>query len=136
MLVALVSLRRFAPLIAALALMASPAAGQLVDVPPFTAIDGTGTNRFGNYRMAAGGDSGALVVTNANPYNTWLLKHRENCLVAENSPTALAEALEEGLTNQALREQLTGNASRLIAERYSNWDGQMEKIYRYVVDNC
>jgi glycosyltransferase involved in cell wall biosynthesis/GT2 family glycosyltransferase len=80
--------------------------------------------------------SGALVVTNANPYNTWLLKHRENCLVAENSPTALAEALEEGLTNQALREQLTGNAARLIAERYSDWDGQMEKIYRYVVDNC
>ena len=50
--------------------------------------------------------SGALVITNSNPYNSWLLKDRENCLLAENSPTALADALEEGLTNQTLREKL------------------------------
>ena len=75
---------------------------------------------------------GALVVANRNPYNTWLLKDHENCLIAENSPTALADALKEGLTNQALREKLTANASRMIEEKYSDWDGQMEKIYRYM----
>jgi glycosyltransferase involved in cell wall biosynthesis len=80
--------------------------------------------------------SGALVITNSNPHNTWLLKDRENCLLAESSPTALAEALEEGLRNQALREKLVDNAARMIQERYSNWDAQMEKIYRYVQENC
>jgi glycosyltransferase involved in cell wall biosynthesis len=78
--------------------------------------------------------SGALVITNSNPYNTWLLKDRENCLLAESSPTALAEALEEGLRNQALREKLVENAQRLIQKKYSNWDAQMEKIYRYLCD--
>jgi len=79
--------------------------------------------------------SGALVITNSNPYNTWLLKDRENCLLAESSPTALADALEEGLSNQPLREQLVDNATRLIQKQYTDWDSQMEKIYRYLVQN-
>jgi glycosyltransferase involved in cell wall biosynthesis len=79
--------------------------------------------------------SGALVITNSNPYNTWLLKDRENCLLAESSPTALADALEEGLSNQPLREQLVENATRLIQKQYTDWDSQMEKIYRYMVQN-
>ncbi len=74
--------------------------------------------------------SGALVITNSNPYNTWLLKDRENCLLADSSPTALADALEEGLRNHALRAELVDNAARMIQERYSDWDAQMEKIYR------
>ena len=77
---------------------------------------------------------GALVIANANPYNTWLLKDRENCLVAENSATALAEALELGLRDRGLREKLVGNARAMIAEKYSDWDGQMEKIYRFMRD--
>ena len=79
---------------------------------------------------------GALVVTNSNPYNSWLLKDHENCLLAETSPTALADALEEGLRNHALRERLAANAAQMIEERYSDWDGQMEKIYRYIVEKC
>ena len=79
---------------------------------------------------------GALVVTNSNPYNSWLLKDRENCLLAETSPTALADVLEEGLRNHLLRERLVENASRMIAEKYSDWDGQMEKIYRFMVEKC
>jgi hypothetical protein len=75
--------------------------------------------------------SGALVIANSNPYNSWLLKDRENCLLADSSPTALADALEEGLRNQALRDELVANAARMIQERYSDWDAQMEKIYRY-----
>jgi len=80
--------------------------------------------------------SGALVITNSNPYNSWLLKDRENCLLAENSPTAMADALEEGLRNHALREGLVDNAGQMIREQYSNWDAQMEKIYRYVLEMC
>lgn len=80
--------------------------------------------------------SGALVIANLNPYNSWLLKDRENCLLSENSSTALADALEEGLRNHQLREELVKNADRMIRERYSNWDAQMEKIYRYVLEQC
>ena len=76
---------------------------------------------------------GALVITNSNPYNSWLLKDRENCLLAETSPTALADVLEEGLRNHSLREKLVENAAEMIGQRYSDWDAQMEKIYRYMV---
>ncbi len=41
-----------------------PARAQIVDVPPFLALDGTGAEHFGNFRMATGGDSSVLVVTN------------------------------------------------------------------------
>jgi hypothetical protein len=37
---------------------------------------------------------GAVVVANINPANTWLLRHEETALVAEPSPTVLADALE------------------------------------------
>jgi cellulose synthase/poly-beta-1,6-N-acetylglucosamine synthase-like glycosyltransferase/glycosyltransferase involved in cell wall biosynthesis len=79
---------------------------------------------------------GALVITNSNPYNTWLLKDQENCLLAESSPTALAEALKEGLTNHALREQLISNAAKMIDEKYSTWDAQMETIFRYMSETA
>jgi glycosyltransferase involved in cell wall biosynthesis len=79
---------------------------------------------------------GALVVTNRNPANEWLLKDRENCLLAEPGPSALADVLEEGLQNHDLRDQLVENASRMIAEKYSEWDSQMEKIYRFFVETC
>jgi len=79
---------------------------------------------------------GALVVTNRNPANAWLLKDRENCLLAEPGPTALADALEEGLRDHDLRERIVGEAARLIGERYSDWDGQMEKIWRFLRESC
>jgi cellulose synthase/poly-beta-1,6-N-acetylglucosamine synthase-like glycosyltransferase/glycosyltransferase involved in cell wall biosynthesis len=79
--------------------------------------------------------SGALVITNSNPYNSWLLKDRENCLLAESSPSALADALEEGLRNRQLRAKLVENAARIIQDKYSDWDKQMEKIHRYICDS-
>src|ERR1035441_8673683 len=36
---------------------------------------------------------GAAVVTNRNPYTGWLLRDGENCVLAETSPSALAESL-------------------------------------------
>ena len=79
--------------------------------------------------------SGALVIANSNPYNSWLLKNRENCLLAESSPTALADVLEEGLTDPVLREKLVTNALRTTQENYTNWDAQLEKIYRVMCDS-
>ena len=75
---------------------------------------------------------GCLVVTNKTPHSSWLLRDQENCLLADSSPTAMAEAIEEGLKNHALRLRITENARRLIQENHSDWDAQAEKIYRYL----
>lgn len=79
---------------------------------------------------------GALVVTNHNPYTTWLLKDEENCLLSETSASAVAEALTRGLTDRALRERIIANAFQMVKERYSNWDKEAEKIYQYMVTVC
>jgi cellulose synthase/poly-beta-1,6-N-acetylglucosamine synthase-like glycosyltransferase/glycosyltransferase involved in cell wall biosynthesis len=79
---------------------------------------------------------GVLVVGNQNPRTAWLLKHRENCLVSANSASSIADAVEEGLMNRELRIALTQNAAQLVAKEYSDWDGQAEKIYQCMLDQC
>lgn len=76
--------------------------------------------------------SGALVVTNFNPATTWFLKDGENCLLTEASATCIAETLEQGLTDHALRHRITAQAACQIQESYANWDREIEKIYRYM----
>jgi glycosyltransferase involved in cell wall biosynthesis len=76
--------------------------------------------------------SGVLVVTNFNPTTTWMLKDGENCLLSEASPTCLADTLERGLLDHALRHQITLNAVNEIRTHYQDWDSQIEKIYAFV----
>jgi glycosyltransferase involved in cell wall biosynthesis len=75
---------------------------------------------------------GTLVISNRNPRNSWLLKDRVNCLLAEHSPSMIADAIQEGLLDDDLRLRLTEEALRLISASYSRWDEQAEKIYRYI----
>jgi O-antigen biosynthesis protein len=79
---------------------------------------------------------GALVVSNRNPQTAWFLKDRVNCLLAENSATALADAIEEALFNRALRSEISERAAELIRKEYSQWDAQAERIYQYLLDCC
>ena len=79
---------------------------------------------------------GALVVTNRNPDSAWLLKDGENCLLADLSPSCLADRIEEGLKNIPLRRKITANASDFVAANYSKWEDQIEKIYLYMRDRC
>jgi len=79
--------------------------------------------------------SGALVVSNRNPHTAWLLQHRLNSLIAECSASCFADALEEALTDPELRTRLTSAALELIRERYSRWDEQAEKAYRFMVSH-
>jgi glycosyltransferase involved in cell wall biosynthesis len=76
--------------------------------------------------------SGALVVSNRNPHTGWLLKDRENCLLAEAGPSAIADAVEEGLKDDQLRARVTRNALDLIRDQYSDWDAQAEKVHQYI----
>ncbi len=78
--------------------------------------------------------SGTLVVTNPNPATRWLLHDRENCLLAAPSATSLAETLELALTNTALRTTITTNALTGIRQNFTDWNGQIEKIFGYMTD--
>ncbi|MGQ9633284.1 MAG: rhamnosyltransferase WsaF family glycosyltransferase [Bryobacteraceae bacterium] len=77
--------------------------------------------------------SGALVVSNLNLHTSWLLQHRVNSLITKCSASCIADALEEGLIDADLRTRLTSEALTLIQERYSRWDEQAEKTYRFMV---
>jgi GT2 family glycosyltransferase/glycosyltransferase involved in cell wall biosynthesis/predicted nucleic acid-binding Zn-ribbon protein len=74
----------------------------------------------------------SLAISNRSEYTGWLLQDRENCLLADSSPGAMAEVLEEGLRDEALRTRLTRNAAEMIARKYQDWDGQAEKVFQYI----
>src|SRR5439155_13596873 len=67
---------------------------------------------------------GAVPVANVNPANTWLLRHEETALVAEPSPTLLAESLERLLRDVPLRERLAQSGEKLV--RSFAWDDQID----------
>jgi glycosyltransferase involved in cell wall biosynthesis len=75
---------------------------------------------------------GSLVVAGENPRMTWLLRNNDTCLLSPGTPSALAEALEEGLCNIALRRRITGRAGRMVREQYQDWDRSAETVFRYV----
>jgi glycosyltransferase involved in cell wall biosynthesis len=77
---------------------------------------------------------GSLVVSNINPATTWLLKHKENCLLSEASATCLADTLEQALLDNSLRENICQQALAQIQTSFSNWDEEMEKTFQYMRD--
>lgn len=76
--------------------------------------------------------SGALVVSNRNPATAWLLKDRENCLLAEPSATYITEVVEHGLFDTALRSRITARAADTIKSYHGDWGSQIEKIYQFM----
>jgi glycosyltransferase involved in cell wall biosynthesis len=78
--------------------------------------------------------SGCLVVTNFNPATTWLLKDKENCLLSRPSATWLSNTIEHALDDSPETERIASNACQLICDQYGDWDNQMEKIFRYMMD--
>jgi glycosyltransferase involved in cell wall biosynthesis len=78
----------------------------------------------------------ALVVTNRNPDTAWLLKDRENCLLAEPGVTTFADQIEEGLRDTELRRRIVENARAEVASHFTSWQAQMEKIHRFMSSQC
>jgi GT2 family glycosyltransferase len=78
--------------------------------------------------------SGALVVTNVNSWTSWLLRDHENCLLSNSTASAFAETIYKGLVDYEMRRRVIENALRLVRSRYSDWRGQMDKVYRWVCD--
>ena len=73
---------------------------------------------------------GCPVVTNYNPATTWFFKDGENCLLAEPTVTAVCEKIELLMKNVDLHRRLVQNGLDLI--RSTDWETEMEKIYRFV----
>jgi glycosyltransferase involved in cell wall biosynthesis len=78
--------------------------------------------------------SGCLVVSNVNSSTSWLLRDGDNCLLALPSASSIADTLARALQDQRLRQRITGNARQLIQQHFSDWDREIERIYRYMCD--
>ncbi len=76
--------------------------------------------------------SGALVIANRNPDTAWLLKDGENCLLCETTPYDLADRIEEGFRNVALRSRVTGQAREMAGRQYSSWDAEIDQVMQYM----
>ncbi len=63
MAVAAAPLHRLVPLLFLSVMCVAPAGAQIVEVPPFIALDGTTAVHYGNYEIAAGGDSSVVAMT-------------------------------------------------------------------------
>jgi glycosyltransferase involved in cell wall biosynthesis len=76
--------------------------------------------------------SGCLVVSNQNPYTTWLLKDGENCILTKPSASSLCEAILTAYHRPDLRSTLTTRAAEIVDRYYSNWEPEMEKICNFM----
>ena len=78
--------------------------------------------------------SGCLMVANRNHWTGWLLQTEQNCLLTEPSATCLAETVERGLRDEALRRTITANALALVRDRYSDWHSEIARVFEYICD--
>jgi O-antigen biosynthesis protein len=76
--------------------------------------------------------SGCVAITNRNPHTTWLLKGGENCILCEPSASSISDAILQAYNDPRLRSRLAENASYMIERRYSNWNTEMEKTFRFM----
>lgn len=75
---------------------------------------------------------GALVVSNQNDANRWLLKAGENCLLAPASATALAETLQDALVRWDAHAPLRERAHALVVEKHCDWTRALEAAFDFV----
>lgn len=75
---------------------------------------------------------GAIVVTNFNQANTWLLKDGENCLLSAPSASSLAATLSYALENYEELEPLRKRASVQIFAGESGWDRNLSEVAEFM----
>lgn len=77
---------------------------------------------------------GAIVVTNFNPANAWLLKDGENCLLSAPSATCLAATLSYALDNYEELAPLRLRAANEIFNDAGNWDSSLGEVSKFILD--
>lgn len=70
--------------------------------------------------------SGMATVTNNNEDNLWLLRHEENCLLAEPSPKAMVEQISRLIEDEKLRKKIVKNSLKTVE---NEWQWQTELIW-------
>jgi glycosyltransferase involved in cell wall biosynthesis len=76
--------------------------------------------------------SGCLVVSNVNSATLWLLQHEENCLLTLPSASCVADTIIRGLEDVPLRQRVTAAAYEMIGRDFVDWEGQIDKAYKYM----
>ncbi len=77
---------------------------------------------------------GAIVVTNFNQANTWLLKDGENCLLSSPSPSCLAATISYALDHY---DELTGLRQQAINNIFDvdgGWDVSLDEVAQFLLD--
>ena len=75
---------------------------------------------------------GAIVVTNFNQANTWLLKDGENCLLSAPSASCLAATLSYGLDHYDELAPLRQRAADQMAS-LGDWDSSLDKVAKFIL---
>lgn len=74
--------------------------------------------------------SGMATVTNNNEDNVWMLKHEENCLLAEPSTTAMAEQIGRLIDDASLRARIVNGGLNSVK---NEWDWQTKIIWNDIL---
>ncbi|MHB8439305.1 MAG: glycosyltransferase family 4 protein [Acidimicrobiales bacterium] len=75
--------------------------------------------------------TGMAVVTNINPFSSWLLRDGENCLLTEPFAADFAEAVSALVDNPELRTKLAATGQQLV--RTFGWRSAFETLWRFIV---
>lgn len=75
---------------------------------------------------------GTLVVANRNSANTWLLRDRENCLIAEPTASCLADTMIDALTNYDVYAPIRQQAAEHIRVEHGDWTASMRRVANYM----
>ncbi|SOD41709.1 Glycosyltransferase involved in cell wall bisynthesis [Nitrosovibrio sp. Nv4] len=78
--------------------------------------------------------SGAIVVTNFNQANTWLLKDGENCLISAPSASCLAVRLSYGLDHYDELASLRQRAANQILADAGDWDTSLGEVAKFILE--
>lgn len=77
---------------------------------------------------------GAIVVTNFNPANTWMLKDGENCLLSAPSASCLAVTLSYALDHYDELDPIRQRAAKDIFEDAGDWDSSLGEVAKFILE--
>lgn len=78
--------------------------------------------------------SGVAVVAFDNPHGHWLLRDGENCSLAEQTVSGLADAMERLAVDPGLRRRLAATALRDVDRDHSDWDAAVCPVHAFLCD--
>lgn len=73
--------------------------------------------------------TGMATVSNYNEDNLWFLKDNENCLLAEPSPSAIAEKIGQLIEDEELRQRIADQGRKTVN---TDWTTEVNRIWSYL----